>query len=118
MPDVAAILSRVRAQGADIVLADGRMTLAGGAKLSAEARAYITEHRAVIAAYLQEQRADAIDERAAIIEFDAGAPREWAEQFARILYQRRPAGVADLDWTWFVTTCGRMIDEAPERSAA
>jgi len=118
MPDVAAILSRVRAQGADIVLADGRMTLACGAKLSAEARAYITQHRAAIAAYLQEQRDDAIDERAAIIEFEAGAPREWAEQFARVLYQRRPAGVAELDWTWFVTTCGRMIDEAPERSAA
>lgn len=86
--------------------------------MSAEARNFIVQHRDAIASYLAEVAEDAFEERAAIIEFDGRAPRQWAEQFARILYQRRPAGVSELDWSWFVTACGRIIDEAPERAAA
>lgn len=39
--------------------------------------------------------ADAIEERAAIIEHDAGLPRAWAESFARILCSPPPGDFAD-----------------------
>jgi hypothetical protein len=118
MADAAAILARIRAKGADVHLTDGRLTIDSGGRLSPEARNYIVAHRAEIVAFLEEeQRQDAIEERAAIIEFEAGAPRDWANEFARVLYQRRPPNVTDMDWFWFVTACGRIIDEAPRAAA-
>lgn len=118
MADAERIIDRVRAFGADIILDGGGLRLVAGNKLPQEAVTYVAANQPAILRYLQEQIEDAVDERAAIIEFEAGAPRDWAEQFARILYRRRPAGVSDLDWSWFVTACGRIIDEAPERAAA
>jgi hypothetical protein len=120
MADPAAILDRLRATGANVVLDGKQMRLINGGKLSGEAKAYLVQHRAEIAALLQAEQDEAVEERAAIIEFDGHAPREWAEQFARVLIQHRPAGIREVDWSWFITTCGRIIDAAPppEREAA
>lgn len=112
------ILDRVRSHGANIVLDDGQLLLVSRGKLPAEAIAFIRQHRTAIAALLREDQEGEFDERAAIIEYDGKTPRAWAEQFARILTERRPKGVEDLDWSYFLTACGRIIDETPDRRAA
>lgn len=120
MSDAVAILDRLRAAGANVVLDGRQMRLINGSRLSSESRSYLAKHREEIAALLRAEQNDEFEERAAIIEFDGHAPREWAEQFARILVQHRPAGIREVDWTWFVSACGRVIDAVPppEREAA
>ncbi|WP_332717391.1 hypothetical protein [Pelagibacterium mangrovi] len=117
MADPAAILDRVRFYGANIVLDGDQLRLINSRKLPSEARAHLAEHREAIADLLRRDREDALEERAAIIEFDAGAPREWAEAFAKFLIRSKPKGVDEIEWSWFITTCGRMIDEAPRAVA-
>jgi hypothetical protein len=53
---------------------------------------------------------DAEDERAAIIEHDGGAPREWAEGFARLDPDRPPGDVLPQRWLQFVNDVGRFLD--------
>lgn len=116
MANAAKILERVRALGANVLIDGGKLVIVNRGKLPAEAMDYIRQNGRAIADYLDKETE--FEERAAIIEFDGGAPRDWAEQFARVLIQSRPANVSDLDWSWFITQCGRIIDEAPERRAA
>jgi len=113
MVDAARILARVRELGANLVVTQSGLRIINRAKLPAEAISMIRDFADELAALLATETDESIEERAAIIEYDGKAPREWAEQFARILYARRPTGVSDLDWSWFITTCGRIIDEAP-----
>jgi hypothetical protein len=47
---------------------------------------------------------------AAIIEYDGGAPRAWAEAFARLHPDRPPREVSYRQWVQFVDDCGRFID--------
>ncbi|RWI60267.1 MAG: hypothetical protein EOQ93_03120 [Mesorhizobium sp.] len=117
MTDVADLIDRVRSFGANIVLDGNALRIVNRQKLPDAARAYIAKHGKAVADYLRSDENIAFEERAAIIEFDGRAPREWAEQFARYLGQTKPAGVSDMDWSWFLTTCGRMMDEAPRASA-
>jgi hypothetical protein len=51
------------------------------------------------------------DERAAIVEFDAGVPRDWAEGFARLDPDRPRPGVTVRRWQVFVDGCGRFLDD-------
>ncbi|KAB2733609.1 hypothetical protein [Brucella intermedia] len=116
MADPAKILDRVRQLGADIVVDGNRLFIANRFKLTPDAVQFVQRNAAEIARYLSDdQRAD-FEERAAIIEYEAGAPREWAEQFAQILISKKPANVDDYDWSWFLSACGRIIDEAPRRT--
>ena len=117
MADPATIMSRVRAKGANIVIRNGELAVLNARKLPAGSTDFIAENRSALLAYLADEQVE-FDERAAAIEFEGRTPREWAEQFAEILIRTRPAGVSDLDWSWFVTRCGQIIDEAPERKAA
>lgn len=117
MTDAAEILSRLRAAGANVVIKDGALQLINATKLTREGISYLRANSASIVAALDDERM-AFEERAAIIEFDGKTPRQWAEAFAQILAASKPAGVAEVDWTWFLTTCGRMIDEAPKGQAA
>lgn len=54
---------------------------------------------------------DEHEERAAIIEHDGGAPRAWAEGFARLDLTRSPADVPPRRWLRFVDNCGRFLDD-------
>ncbi|MER9079940.1 hypothetical protein [Mesorhizobium sp. M0895] len=117
MSSVADLINRVRSFGANIVLEDGKLRIVNRPRLPASAMTYIAKHKVEIADYLQSDENVAFEECAAVIEFDGGAPREWAEQFARYLSKAKPAGVAEMDWSWFLTICGRMIDEAPRAAA-
>ncbi|WAJ27563.1 hypothetical protein [Antarcticirhabdus aurantiaca] len=117
MPDASEILARVRARGANLVLADGKLRIVNADKLGQDGTAFVRANAKAIGALLKEEHEAEFDERAGIIEFDGKAPREWAERFAEILCRTRPRGVSDLDWSWFITTCGRIIDEAPQAQA-
>ena len=116
MANPARIMERIRAHGANIMLDGGKLEIINRAKLPDGALDYIKQNARDIADFLD--REGGFEERAAIIEFDGGAPREWAEKFASILIKSRPSGVNDLDWSWFITSCGKIIDEAPARRAA
>jgi len=53
---------------------------------------------------------DNVEERAAIIEHDAGVPREWAEGFARLNVETAPAGFPHELWEQLVDDGGRFLD--------
>jgi hypothetical protein len=50
------------------------------------------------------------DERAAIAEFDGGAPRAWAEALARLDPNKPPRHVTLERWWRFIDDCGRFLD--------
>jgi hypothetical protein len=57
-------------------------------------------------------------ERAAIIEFDGGVPREWAEGLARLLSSPPPAGVAPSLWHARVNRAARFCGAWAVKAAA
>jgi hypothetical protein len=50
------------------------------------------------------------EERSAVIEFDGGAPRAWAEGLARLDPARPPADVPQRRWLRFIDDCGQFLD--------
>ena len=53
---------------------------------------------------------DAHEDRAAIIEYDGGAPRAWAEALARLDPDKPPRHVPPQRWLRFIDDCGRFLD--------
>jgi hypothetical protein len=53
--------------------------------------------------------ADTEEERGAILEHDGGAPRAWAEGFARLNPNKPPADVPPRRWLRFIDDCGRFL---------
>lgn len=53
---------------------------------------------------------DPEEERAAIAEYDGGAPRAWAEALARLDPNKPPGDVPPRRWLRFVDDCGRFLD--------
>ena len=49
-------------------------------------------------------------ERAAIVEYDGGIPRAWAEGFARLDPERPPSDVPLKRWQCFIDDVGRFLD--------
>jgi hypothetical protein len=49
-------------------------------------------------------------ERAAIVEYDGGAPRPWAEALARLDPARVPPNISPGRWEQFIDDCGRFLD--------
>jgi len=49
-------------------------------------------------------------ERAAVVEYDAGAPRAWAERFARLDPDRPPNDVPPRRWARFIDDIGQFVD--------
>jgi hypothetical protein len=76
-------------------------------------------HKASIVALLRpaedgwsaEDRQVFFDERAAIIEFDGGAPRAWAEALARLDPAHPPCDIPPERWLRFIDDCGRFLDD-------
>jgi hypothetical protein len=54
---------------------------------------------------------DAEEERAAIVQYDGGAPRAWAEALARLDPANPPADVPLPRWQQFIDDCGRFLDQ-------
>jgi hypothetical protein len=61
---------------------------------------------------------DEFEERAALVEFGAGVPREWAEGFARLDPVRPPGDVPPHRWLVFVDDVGRFLDGGFAEQAA
>jgi hypothetical protein len=53
---------------------------------------------------------DADEERAAIVQYDVGAPRAWAEGFARLDPNKPPGDVPLRRWLRFIDDCNRFLD--------
>ena len=53
---------------------------------------------------------DADEERAALVEYGAGAPRAWAEALARLDAAKPPGDVSPGRWLQFIDDCGRFLD--------
>jgi hypothetical protein len=92
-------------------------TPAGTIKASApkpppsEFLAKLKAHRAELIAALTESPSDEFDERGAVIEYDADAPRAWAEALARLDTARPPGDVPAKRWRQFIDDCGQFLDE-------
>jgi hypothetical protein len=50
------------------------------------------------------------EERAAIVQEDSGAPREWAEAFARLDAADPPKDIPPARWEQFIDDAGRFLD--------
>jgi hypothetical protein len=67
-------------------------------------------------AHLPEERpstvtwGEAEEERAAIVEYDGGAPRAWAEALARLNPANPPGDVPPKRWLEFIDDCGHFLD--------
>jgi hypothetical protein len=59
---------------------------------------------------LERAGTEAHDERAAIIEHDGGALRDWAEAFARLDPCKPPGDIPPGRWLRFLDDCGRFLD--------
>src|SRR5262249_41156578 len=53
---------------------------------------------------------EAEEERVAIVEFDGGAPRAWAEASAQLDPTKPPIGVPPPRWLRFIDDCGCFLD--------
>jgi hypothetical protein len=58
------------------------------------------------------------EERAAIAEYDGGAPRSWAEALARLDPANPPCDVPPKRWLRFIDDCGRFLDDGWATRAA
>jgi hypothetical protein len=54
---------------------------------------------------------DDFEERAAIVQYDAGIPREWAEGFARLCVMPRHPDFTEEDWQTLIDDAGRFMDQ-------
>jgi hypothetical protein len=78
----------------------------------------LSRHKAEVVALLRpvedgwsaDDRQAAFDERAAIIEYDGGAPRAWAEALARLDPAEPPIDIPPERWERFIDDCGRFLD--------
>ncbi|MDB5620534.1 hypothetical protein [Tardiphaga sp.] len=116
MADVARIIERVKACGANIMVDGSKLTVVNRSRLPAGAAEFIREHGWEIAAFLE--REAAVDERAAIMEYDGGLNRPAAEYLTRLLMSSPPDGVDRSDWSWFVGQASQIIDRMPMERAA
>jgi hypothetical protein len=120
MTAVIEMLAAVRALGGEVKLVNpGRLKVVAPAPLPQE---LIEQLRAAksdlltLLASLEPQNepgdtsTDTEEERAAIVEYDGGAPRAWAQGFARLDPDMPPADVPARRWQRFIDDCGRFID--------
>ena len=57
-----------------------------------------------------ESDSDEIEERTAVIEVEAGVPREWAEAVARLCSMPRPASIPEGRWRQLVDDSARFVE--------
>lgn len=66
----------------------------------------------------KEGASEDFEERAAIIEFDAGVPREWAEGYARLCTIPRDPDFTEERWLRLIDDSGRFLDRWAVQVAA
>ncbi len=109
------MLTAVRARGGDVKLASpGRLKVIAPTPLPDELIDQLRAAKSDLLTLLGETRpvdwTDLNDERAAIVEYDGGAPRAWAEALARLHPSKPPGDVPPRRWMRFIDDCGRFLD--------
>lgn len=122
------MLAAVRALGGDVKLANsGRLKVIAPAPLPNELIEQLRAAKPDLLTLLappdpqtgpRDAWADTEEERAAIVEYDGGVPRVWAEGFARLDPNNAPADVPPRRWLRFIDDCGRFLDGGWARQAA
>ena len=117
MNAAADMLAAVRRMGGDVMLASpGRLKVIAPTPLPDELiqqlRAVKPDLFTLLAPTTQpvDPWTDAEEERAAIVEYDGGAPRDWAEALARLNADKPPRHVPPKRWLRFIDDCGRFLD--------
>jgi hypothetical protein len=109
-------LMAARAVGVSVELDGSELVLEAAGPPPNAVLAALKHYKADIMALLRPQlEAEdwqaSFDERAAIIEYDGGAPRVWAEALARLDPALPPSDIPPMRWLCFIDDCGRFIDE-------
>ena len=110
-------LNAAKAAGVSVKLNGGKLSLKASGPPPEAVVAALKNHKAEIVALLKAEQA-AFDERAAIIEFDGGAPRAWAEALARLDPVCPPGDISPARWLQFIDDCGRFLDDGWAARAA
>jgi len=110
-------LNAAKAAGVSVKLNGGKLSLKASGPPPEAVVAALKNHKAEIVALLEAEQA-AFDERAAIIEFDGGAPRAWAEALARLDPVCPPGDISPARWLQFIDDCGRFLDDGWAARAA
>ena len=112
------LLEELAVIGASIESAGDRLILrAGGTSIPADLVGRIRRAKTELLATLTIPAAvpavwsETEEERAAITEYDGGAPRPWAEALARLDPARVPPNICQERWTQFIDDCGRFLDQ-------
>lgn len=100
------LLRAARAIGLSLDIAGDDLVIEADRDPPAALLAELQRHKAELLALLKEDQA----ERAAIVEYDGGMPREWSQGFARLHPDRPPADVPFTRWRTFVDDVGRFLD--------
>lgn len=108
MADVAKIIDRIRANGANVIIDAGKLRIVNSKKLPAGSLDFIKRHGKEIARFVEDE--GEVEERSAIMEHEGGVPRAYADQLARLLHANPPSDVAPADWTWFVGKAAQIVD--------
>jgi hypothetical protein len=108
MANVAEIIDRIRANGANVIIDAGKLRIINSKKLPDGALDFIKRHGKEIAGFIEQE--GEVEERAAIMEHDGGVPRAYADQLARLLQAHPPSDVPPADWTWFVGKAAQIVD--------
>jgi len=117
--NAAEILHTAQAAGVVMMASGNDLMLEAPAPPPAPLLNAIRQHKVEVIALLRQRLPfyqNAIDvheefeQRAAIIEHDAGIPREWAEAFARMDCCQRPAQISDKAWQNIKHYTGLLLD--------
>lgn len=112
MADVAKIIERIRANGANVIVDDGKLSVVNGTKLPGGALDYIKKHSKEIAEFIgQENR------RPVGIPHDAGLTQAGIDHLTRLLFSSTPEDTDPADWTWFVSKAAKIMGATSGDSA-
>jgi hypothetical protein len=115
------MLAAVRAVGGDVKLVgSGRVKVVAPMPLPSDLIERLRASKPELLRLLTSSRlearpaetwSDAEEERAAIVEYDGGVSRPWAEALVRLDPTRVPPNVSQERWAQFIDDCGRFLDQ-------
>jgi len=105
-----ALLESARLQGLEIKASGNHLKLRALHKPPDDVIAEVKLHKSELLALLTPPVDDTFEERAALVEYGAGVPREWAEGFARLDLASPPKGFDKRRWRTLIDDGGKFLD--------
>jgi hypothetical protein len=106
----ACLLQTARAAGLSLAASGDKLVIEADIDPSPELLAELRERKGELLALLRPSPEDDREERAAIIEYDGGIPRRWAEGFTALCTMPPPAGFAPERWQRIIDATGAFLD--------